>query len=131
MNLLNLLDEDYNKDKKYISIINKITNDNNYEKYKIIDKNSNFKWSVDNQFVEILIKDCNIEDYQYYTFDLKGAIEGVKKNRNCIYFINCNNGLYRWVFNDKEIMINYDFNNDNNNISNRFSVLNSKFQLYN
>ena len=82
MNLLNLLDEDYNKDKKYISIINKITNDNNYEKYKIIDKNSNFKWSVDNQFVEILIKDCNIEDYQYYTFDLKGAIEGVKKNKS-------------------------------------------------
>jgi len=128
LNILKLVDSDYQKDQLYQPIINELKD--NYNIIKNMDESSSFKYKTNKfELIEFMIRDCNILDYTYYTFGLSGVIEASKKGYHIIYFIKCNDGIYYWRFNETEIMINYDWKGEGN-ICHRFSVQNNKFKLY-
>jgi hypothetical protein len=128
LNILKLADSEYQKDQFYEPIINQIKD--HYVVIKNTDKTSAFRYiTTDDDLIEFMIRDCNITDYTYYTFGLNGVVEASKKGLDIIYFIKCNNGLYYWKYDEKDIMLNYDWKGDNN-LCYRFSVRNDKFQSF-
>jgi hypothetical protein len=128
INLLKLVDPELKNDQLYEPILTKIK-----DKYKVF-KNPNsksfFKYYTDNYiYLGFMIKNCKLKDYTYYTFSLEGVVESSKNGYDIMYFINCEDGLYYWKFEESEIMLNYDFKGDNN-MCFRFSIPSNKFKLY-
>lgn len=121
MNLLKLIDEDSHYYSLFDPIVAELAAIYNIQHKG--DPNSYFKYKTDISDVEINAYDMNHEDRTFIQLSFKGVKEAAKKCRAILYIFRFNDGLYTWLFDEKDIFINYDFRGVGD-IATHFSIYN-------